>query len=167
MGAERKRGCSVVDLLIMLVVANGAPIVACNLFGERFGRALDGGRRWFDGRPLLGHSKTLRGILSALLVTALVAPLLGHAARLGLGVGALAMTGDLLSSFLKRRLALEPSSMALGLDQIPESLLPAVALHGAFGLGWGDVVVVSGAFLLLSVLLSALLYAVGVRKQPY
>ena len=141
--------------------------MACNLLGGRFGRALDGGRRWLDGRPLLGHSKTLRGILSALLLTALAAPLLGHAARLGLSVGALAMTGDLLSSFLKRRLGLEPSSMVLGLDQIPESLLPALVLHGAFGLAGVDIVAVSGAFLLLSLLLSALLYAVGVRKQPY
>lgn len=160
-------GCSVIDLLILLVVANGAPIVACNLLGERFGRALDGGRRWLDGRPLLGRSKTPRGIVSALLTTALAAPLLGYAARVGLAVGALAMAGDLLSSFLKRRFGLEPSRMVPGLDQIPESLLPASVLHGAFGLDWVEVIAVSGAFLLLALLLSALLYAVGVRKQPY
>ena len=160
-------GCAVVDLLILLVVANGAPIVACNLFGERFGQTLDGGRRWLDGRPLLGRSKTLRGIVSAMLITALVAPLLGYAARVGLGVGALAMTGDLLSSFIKRRFGLEPSRMVPGLDQIPESLLPASVLHGVFDLDWAEVITVSGAFVLLALLLSALLYAIGVRKQPY
>ena len=39
---------------------------------------------------------------------------------IGLLVAATAMAGDLLSSFLKRRLALAPSSQAIGLDQIPE-----------------------------------------------
>lgn len=162
-----KRGWVVVDLLILLVMANGAPIVARNLLGARLARPLDGGRCWFDGRPLFGHSKTLRGVFSALLLTALTAPLLGYDVRLGMSVGALAMTGDLLSSFLKRRLGLAPSSMALGLDQIPESLLPALVLQGAFGLDGDEVLTVSGAFFLLGLVLSALLYAVGIRKQPY
>ncbi len=162
-----KRGWVVVDLLILLVLANGAPIVTRNILGARLACPLDGGRCWFDGRPLFGHSKTLRGIFSALLLTALAAPLLGYDARLGLSVGALAMVGDLLSSFLKRRLGLAPSSMALGLDQIPESLLPAMALHGAFGLHGGEVFIISGAFFLLGLVLSALLYAFGFRKQPY
>lgn len=158
---------AITDLLILLVVANGAPIVAGNLLGPRFSRPLDGGRRWFDGRPIFGQSKTLRGLFFALLATALAAPLLGHDARLGLSVGALAMTGDLLSSFLKRRLGIASSGMALGLDQIPESLLPAWVLREAFGLDGHEVLTVSAAFFLLGLLLSALLYAVGVRKQPY
>jgi hypothetical protein len=35
--------------------------------------------------------------------------------------------GAPLSSFIKRRLALVPSSQAIGLDQIPESLFPLLA----------------------------------------
>lgn len=158
---------AITDLLILLVVANGAPILAANLLGARFAKPLDGGRRWLDGRPIFGQSKTLRGIFFALLAAALAAPLLGHDARLGLSVGALAMTGDLFSSFLKRRLGIVSSGMALGLDQIPESLLPAWVLRGAFGLNGPEVLVASAVFLLLELLLSALLYAIGVRKQPY
>ncbi|HET8700479.1 MAG TPA: CDP-archaeol synthase [Nitrococcus sp.] len=157
----------IVDLLILLVVANGAPIVAHHLFGARFTRPLDGGRHWLDGRPIFGRAKTLRGIFFALLVTALAAPLLGYDACLGLGVAALAMAGDLLSSFLKRRMGLASSGMALGLDQIPESLLPAWVLRGAFGLDGRDALTVSAVFFLLELLLSALLYAIGLRKQPY
>jgi hypothetical protein len=37
----------------------------------------------------------------------------------------MAMAGDLLSS-LSKRLGMEPSTMALGLDQIPESVFPAL-----------------------------------------
>ena len=47
--------------------------------------------------------------------------------RLGALVAASAMAGDCLSSFIKRRFGLEPSEMTLGLDQVPESLFPAVA----------------------------------------
>jgi len=42
-------------------------------------------------------------------------------------VALMAMLGDLFSSFLKRRMGLAPSCQAIGLDQIPESLLPMLA----------------------------------------
>jgi hypothetical protein len=44
-----------------------------------------------------------------------------------------------LSSFLKRRLSLPPSSRATALDQIPESLLPTVAIRSSLGLSAFDV----------------------------
>ena len=53
--------------------------------------------------------------------------LLGFAWTCGLVVASVAMSGDLLSSFLKRRLSLPPSSRATGIDQIPECLLPTIA----------------------------------------
>jgi hypothetical protein len=49
--------------------------------------------------------------------------------------GVSAMAGDCLSSFVKRRLALEASSMSLGLDQVPESLFPAIACSAYLPLG--------------------------------
>ena len=51
--------------------------------------------------------------------------------RSWMGVGILtttcAMAGDLFSSFVKRRLHLASSSMAIGLDHIPEFLFPLLA----------------------------------------
>jgi CDP-diglyceride synthetase len=44
-------------------------------------------------------------------------------------VGGLAMLGDSLSSFIKRRLAMPPSAMAIGIDQAPDSVLPLIYLH--------------------------------------
>ena len=75
--------------------------------------------QFVDGRPLFGASKTVRGILVSILITSACAPLLGLGLRIGLLVAISAMAGDLLSSFLKRRLDLQPGSQALGLDQIP------------------------------------------------
>jgi hypothetical protein len=42
-------------------------------------------------------------------------------------VAFMAMLGDLFSGFVKRRLGMGPSDKALGLDYVPESLLPLLA----------------------------------------
>jgi hypothetical protein len=57
------------------------------------------------------------------------------------------MAGDLLSSFVKRRLNLPPSSRATGLDQIPESLLPALVCRGALSSSGLDIAICVGVFL--------------------
>ena len=156
-----------IHLLLLLFIANGSPILARRFLGERFDRALDGGRMLADGRPLLGASKTLRGIVSALLVTMLAAPLLGVSWIVGLLLAVFAMLGDLSSSFLKRRLGLPPSSMALGLDQIPESLLPLMVCRPLLELSWAQVLWLTLAFFVLELILSQLLYRLGIRKHPY
>ena len=157
----------ILQLLLLLIIANGGPILARKLLRRRFAWPVDGGRRFRDGRPLLGEAKTWRGILAALLLSALCAPLLGLSVAWGLLIGAAAMAGDLLSSFIKRRLAYPSSSMALGLDQIPESLLPALLAAGELQLTIGDILLVVVLFLLVELALSRLLFRMGIRKQPY
>ncbi len=155
------------QLLSLLIIVNGGPILARKLLGRRWSRPVDGGRRWRDGRPLLGPSKTWRGIAAALLLGALGAPLLGIAVDWGLLIGAASMAGDLMSSFIKRRLGYAASSMALGLDQIPEALLPALLAAGELRLGAGEVALVVVLFFFVELALSQLLYKMGIRKQPY
>lgn len=155
------------QLLVLLAVANGTPVFAKKLLGDRFAWALDGGARFVDGQPLFGRSKTIRGIVLAVLVTAAVAPLIGLDGSIGLEVGALAMAGDLFSSFLKRRLRLAPSSMALGLDQVPESLFPLLACRAALSLSAADIVVCVAVFFLGELAISRLLYRLGIRDRPY
>jgi CDP-archaeol synthase len=62
--------------------------------------------------------------------------------QLGALAATSAMAGDCLSSFVKRRFGLEPSSMTLGLDQVPESLFPAVACSAYLPLGPLDVALI-------------------------
>jgi CDP-2,3-bis-(O-geranylgeranyl)-sn-glycerol synthase len=97
----------------------------------------------------------------------LCAIILGFAWTTGLVLGLAAMAGDLISSFLKRRMGLRPSSMALGLDQIPESLLPALVSMNLMALTAGDVVVIVVLFFVGELVLSRLLYRVHLRDQPY
>jgi hypothetical protein len=154
-------------LMILLAVANGTPVVAAKILGRRFAYPLDGGAAFFDGRPLLGASKTIRGVLLAILATALAGPLLGLGWRIGCLVGSLAMAGDLFSSFLKRRLGRPPSGQAVGLDQVPESLLPLLACVPALSLTAADVAVGVVAFFIAEVLLSRLFFRLGLRDRPY
>lgn len=154
-------------LLLLIVAANGAPVVATRLLGERGAHPLDGGRVLADGHRLFGHSKTWRGVLAATLTTSIGATLLDWPWLLGVTVSLAAMLGDLLSSFIKRRLGMASSSMAPGLDQIPESLLPSLAVAGSLGLsGWAIFWIVLG-FVVLEVTLSPVFYWLGVRNRPY
>ncbi|MEJ2592438.1 MAG: CDP-archaeol synthase, partial [Candidatus Thiodiazotropha sp.] len=66
------------------------------------------------GQPVLGPSKTLRGLVAAMLLTSAAAPLVGIAWLWGTVIGGFAMLGDLLASFTKRRLGYPPSSQAVG-----------------------------------------------------
>ena len=47
-------------------MANGTPILAKALLGDRLARPFDGGAVFVDGRPLFGLTKTIRGILVSL-----------------------------------------------------------------------------------------------------
>jgi CDP-2,3-bis-(O-geranylgeranyl)-sn-glycerol synthase len=154
-------------ILVLLGIANGTPIFAKRLLGNRWAAALDGGWKFFDARPLFGPAKTIRGLVLSVTATALAAPLLGLDWVLGAGLAAASMLGDLLSSFVKRRLALKPHSRALGLDQIPESLLPLVLLRDTLSLTWPDMLAIVTAFFVLELLLSRLLFRLHVRDQPY
>ena len=154
-------------LFLLLFVANGAPILARILLNEKASYPLDGNVTFIDGRPLLGKTKTLRGIISALAFTALVAPLLGFPAEFGLMFGFFAMLGDLVSSFVKRRLGMANSSMAPGIDQIPESLFPMLAADWVLDLGWTSVVLVVVTFIITGLLTSRVLYKLKIRRHPY
>ena len=153
--------------LLLLLVANGAPPLARWWLGARCAWPLDGGMRFFDGRPLLGPTKSWRGVVAAILATALCGSLLGFSLGLGVQFALLAMAGDTLSSFFKRRLGIAPHGRAVGLDQLPESLLPLVVLHQLFGLNSAQVLLAALLFMLLEMLLSPLLYRWHIRLRPY
>lgn len=154
-------------LMLLLGVANGAPLFGQWLLGDRFARPLDGGTRFLDGRRLFGQSKTVRGVALALVSTPVAAELLGFGGATGFVIGLFAMAGDLTSSFTKRRLGLASSAQAFGLDQIPESLFPLLAVRARLGLGAEDIVLLVVAFVVLELAGSRVLYRLRLRDRPY
>ena len=153
--------------LILLVVANSVPVVLGNIFGSKFAHAIDGGCRFVDGRPLFGHSKTWRCLAGSLLSTTLCAPLLGIPWYVGALFALSAMAGDLFSSFLKRRLGKAPSSRAIGLDQIPEALLPLLVCRVWLDLSWLDITVCVIIFMVLELSFAPLCYWLRLKNRPY
>jgi CDP-2,3-bis-(O-geranylgeranyl)-sn-glycerol synthase len=137
-----------------LLVSNGAPVLVCKWLGSRRQRPVDGDLRLPDGAPVFGTSKTWCGLVAALTLTGLTAILLGVPLVTGLQIAALAMAGDLASSFVKRRMGVPASGTVPVLDQVPESLLPLLAVREQFGLGWPMVFALTFAFLALDLLLS-------------
>src|ERR1051325_10630319 len=60
---------SIVDALLLLLVANGAPLIAKQVLGQRFSYPVDCYLRFPDRSRLFGSSKTIRGLIVAVLAT--------------------------------------------------------------------------------------------------
>jgi len=157
----------IASVLVLLAVANGAPVLAKRLLGKSLAYPLDGGRSFSDGRPVFGPAKTIRGLVFSILATSASAPAIGLSATSGGLVAAAAMAGDLASSFVRRRMGYASSSRATGLDQLPESLLPALACKGLLRLTVMDVILIVVLFTMAEMMLSRLLFKLHVRDQPY
>jgi len=154
-------------LLLLLGVANSAPIAARRLLGDRWAAPLDGGLNFVDGRPLLGPGKTIRGVAAAVVATALASWALGMSPQVGALLGVVSMAGDALASFVKRRLGVAPSGRATGLDQVPESLLPLLAVQGMLDLSAVQILAVTVAFFVLEIPLARWAFRLGLRERPY
>jgi CDP-2,3-bis-(O-geranylgeranyl)-sn-glycerol synthase len=155
------------QLLALLGVANGIPILASKLLQNRFSMPLDGGLILRDGEPLFGTSKTVRGIILSVVCTTGAAALLNLGWSIGATMAGMSMLGDLFSSFIKRRIHLQPHAQALGLDQIPEALLPLLAVKAQLNLTSGDIAVLVIAFIVLELVLSRILFRWKIRDRPY
>jgi len=152
---------------MLLIAANGAPVIARKLLGARFSLPVDGGYQCSDRQPLFGASKTWRGLAAGIAAATLLAPLLSLPPSLGALFGAVSLSGDLLASFAKRRLGYAPSSRTRWLDAPLEALLPATALKTPLALGSAELVTVVGVFFLLEALFSPLLFRLHIRNRPY
>jgi CDP-2,3-bis-(O-geranylgeranyl)-sn-glycerol synthase len=102
-----------------------------------------------------------------LAATTIAAYLIGQSVLVGSIVAAAAMAGDLASSFVKRRFGLPSSSQVIGLDQIPEALLPLIAVCLLLSLSLTDMAVTLLAFFVGDLLLSRIFFRLGVRDRPY
>jgi CDP-2,3-bis-(O-geranylgeranyl)-sn-glycerol synthase len=145
------------QLVLLLVITNATPVIISLLAGRHWNRPLDGNYLFRDQRPLLGPSKTVRGVLGAILVTTLIAPLFSLTAIEGASFALLAMTGDLCSSFIKRRLGIASSRSVPLLDQLPETLLPLWTMQSVLGADVNEMVLAVALFIVIDLLLSRLI----------
>jgi CDP-2,3-bis-(O-geranylgeranyl)-sn-glycerol synthase len=138
--------------LLLLMVANSTPVILARILGARYAAPIDANRSLSDGHRLLGSHKTWRGIISGTLAAGIAGTLLARGFATGAVFGALALTGDLVSSFLKRRLGCRSGQSIPLLDQLPEALLPMLVLRGAMALEPAAIIGTALAFMLLDLL---------------
>jgi CDP-2,3-bis-(O-geranylgeranyl)-sn-glycerol synthase len=96
--------------------ANGAPVLAGG------GPPLDFGKKFFDGKPILGKNKTFRGFFFGwfigLMVGLIETMLFGYPILFSVLSPLGALMGDLAGAFLKRRLNIAPGGLLPVIDQI-------------------------------------------------
>lgn len=120
--------------MLLLIAANATPVILARLLGKRLDVPIDALFRRHGHRPFFGAHKTWRGLVGGGLACLLLGALLPCGPWVGLGFGLLALTGDLASSFVKRRMNWKPGHAAPLLDQMPESLLPLLVFADELGL---------------------------------
>lgn len=123
-------------ILALLWLINFAPPLLAHLLGDRWNTPVDFGCNWRDGSPWFGNHKTYRGLASGLLVGILAGWVLGLTGWAGGAAALLSMTGDLLSSFIKRRLSMPSGDAVPGLDQVFEGAFPVFLFGFLFDLGY-------------------------------
>ncbi|MDE2388497.1 MAG: CDP-archaeol synthase [Betaproteobacteria bacterium] len=154
-----------IPLLLLIIIANGAPVLVRIIFGNHLNTPVDLGFTLPDGHPVFGSSKTWRGIFAALLMTSIAASLMNYPFVTGFLIASYAVIGDLSSSFIKRRFSMAPSSKAPILDQVPESLLPAFMMMRNFDLELSSVLWVSFIFLIVDLVMTYILYHWKILKK--
>jgi CDP-2,3-bis-(O-geranylgeranyl)-sn-glycerol synthase len=96
--------------------ANAIPVIAGG------GPPIDFGKKFFDGKPILGKNKTFRGFFSGFIVGAAVGLLesmfFDYSLSFGLLLSLGALFGDLAGAFLKRRLGMAPGELLPVIDQV-------------------------------------------------
>lgn len=142
----------IIRLLLFLLIANFLPPLVSLITRRHPGRPLDFGYLCPDGYRLFGPNKTLRGAASTLIGCAFLGPfLLQTSWQSGALAGLLVMSGDLLSSFIKRRLSCPSGTQIRILDQIFEGLFPLLYLAPTLEIGFPDTVITLALFILIAI----------------
>ena len=137
----------VVKVVAFLLWVNFLPPLAKVIWKESFNQPLDGNKVWFDGRPLFGAHKTVRGVLASVLGSLVFWPLLALPWFMVAGSALLAMVGDLWTSFIKRRFNYQSGDTVPVLDQLFEGLLPLILLAHGLALAWWQTLLVLAIFI--------------------
>jgi len=155
-----------IKIVGFILLVNFLPFITGVILEERCNRPIDGNLRWFDGRPLLGAHKTIRGLLAGVLGGLVISLPLQLPWLIGGGAALLAMIGDLITSFIKRRLRYASGKAVPVLDQFLESLLPILFFHHFLQLSLWQLAAILLSFIFLAHLGSLFWHYILYRSSP-
>lgn len=115
-----------IQIPVLLWAINVTPLLLRHSLGTSYSKPIDRGKILWDGKPIFGDNKTGRGICAGIIVGGLFAKIVGFSFFIGICAGALDMFGDLITSFVKRRINKPSGTTMPGFDQVLEGLLPIV-----------------------------------------
>lgn len=140
--------------------ANATPVI---LGG---GPPLDLGKKFIDGHRIFGEGKTLYGFLSGLVAGTLTG-FLQRRVLVGFVLALGALIGDLIGSFIKRRLGMAPGKMAPGLDQLGFAVV-AIAMASPVELpSWPVLITILILTPPIHLATNFLGYKLGLKTKPY
>lgn len=149
-------------------VANATPVV---LGG---GRPIDANKKFTDGRPIFGSGKTVQGFIAGLaagtfigLLQGIAEGTLSHFLALGFLLALGALLGDLLGSFIKRRLGIERGGAAPGLDQLSFVVVALLAASPLDLPSWEIVLTILIITLPIHLATNFGGYKLGLKSRPY
>lgn len=146
-------------------VANMTPLIVANIVRNR--RPIDMGKYWIDGKRILGDNKSVEGFASGVLAGIIVGVALGNPFR-GFLMGLGAMVGDVLGSFVKRRLNIAQGESAPVLDQY---LFVLMALLFSSSVGYAatleELVVILIATPILHLTGNYVAYLLKIKRKPF
>ena len=148
-------------------MANSTPVV---LGG---GTPIDRGRRFIDGRRILGTNKTIKGFAYGLLLGCIAglaeAVLFANYALISVGVVASlgALLGDLSGAFLKRRLDIAPGNPLPVVDQLDFILGAILFTHPLLNVTVGAVLILVIATLPIHLLSNVVAHMLRMKSRRW
>lgn len=148
--------------------ANATPVV---LGG---GPPLDGGKKFIDGRRIFGDGKTVRGFVAGIGAGTAIGVLQGiakgplsHYLSLGFLLALGALLGDLMGSFVKRRLGIERGGALPGLDQLGFVVIALLLASPVEVPSWQVIVAIFLITPALHLATNFIGYKLGLKNRPY
>jgi CDP-2,3-bis-(O-geranylgeranyl)-sn-glycerol synthase len=148
--------------------ANAIPVITGG------GYPIDFGKKFFDGKPILGKNKTFQGFFSGLIIGTAVGlvesaffPVYPIFFGLLLSLGAL--FGDLAGAFVKRRLGLAPGELLPVIDQI-DFIIGAILFSFPLSLqilSWELIILVLIITPPMHLLTNFAAYKLGLKNNPW
>jgi len=147
--------------------ANAIPVLAGG------GLPLDLGRNFFDGRPIFGKNKTVRGFFAGLLVGTAAGltetAVFGFPLLFGPLISIGALFGDLTGAFVKRRFGFAPGQLLPVVDQV-DFILGAILFSLPLGLASLSWAVAVAALIItppIHLLTNFCAYKLGLKSNPW
>ena len=138
------------------------------------GPPLDGGRCLGDGRRIFGDGKTIHGFVAGIGAGTVIGVLQGvakgpllHYLSLGFLLALGALLGDLMGSFIKRRLGIERGGALPGLDQLGFVIIALLLASPVEVPSWQAIVAIFLITPALHLATNFIGYKLGLKSRPY